>query len=504
MLAARGGSFARRLAPAWAARRGMAMSAKAAPSADNPDLNWSLCMHEVAPNGMTHRNLDVASLVQRCQGTLTPSKAVKVASSEPVAVRNLVHVDPKAPAATLEMVQNSVSTNKIDGRFGSMPPIRYRKLFDAMAGALRDADELFVHDSVCGGIRLRLITDDAPTALFMHHLSSTTVVDDDDVFKHASKASVIFHSSAVDIPSTGIKLAAKEFTIFDPCYNTLLVGGTTNKEAIMHGIETLVASKIQQYAAVTPDMAVEPVVLHCDTLTGAGATTAVFGAGALMPPGPGLSGPHASVFGGVDTILPLFSGASSTHAKAVEATKAGDLVETVAAASGSFTRATCSLAETAKPSPLSSVVLVVNDATKTLPLLSKLSAAQASHFFYGGPSAPSSMPCFSPVPTNASKVTEQFSALTKSCDVYLVNPASGNAAACIEAIAKGNGAKAKFTNSKQTGLSTCTTLPGLQNASLRHSTTAAAVKKLGAERLDAMLAVHGVVPDMVVKGGLSA
>eukprot|EP00298_Acanthocystis_sp_HF-20_P008461 c17693_g1_i2.p1 GENE.c17693_g1_i2~~c17693_g1_i2.p1 ORF type:complete len:520 (-),score=178.21 c17693_g1_i2:9-1568(-) len=462
----------------------------------DPELNWTLNVQHISPQKDAFRNLDAKGLIFRSEGKLSKEKAFLVDSVEGGEVKRYVYKNPDVKPQTMQKTPSI-----LDPRCESVPSVRYKKIFEKLTEELCYSKNVFVHDWFIDEYPIRFITDDSTTALFLRNLTSVSEAPKEDIYRFAKECSIIYHSSNFDVTSSGIKLSSKDFSILDPSINTNIIGGTRNRKAIINAISTIVANNLEIDTAYGNESG---PVFHCETLLNSkgDGCVAVFGGHSIVQDLNNLNSAHAHIYL-QGKLKPVFNGIMREGSKTVNLVK-GDLVENVVSENKKFSRVTSwqSPSTLTELPQVKAVILVVDDSSQTLPMLSKLDATQARHhFFYGTPGNP----CYSPLPYSQSELSKKFVEFVQAqkADVYLVNKSSSKggvdtAKNVISEISKGT--VGKFESDTVLGLSVCTQLGSLGD--LKSTTTSATVKKLGELRMKELLDFHTALTDDVVQGAL--
>lgn len=445
------------------------------------DLNWSLCLQQVAPQYNAHRNLEADALVARGAGVITGKGAVQTSTDESQGVVGYVYFDPTAPS-TLSQAVEKLS----DPRYSTIPSVRYKKLSTKVFEGLGQTRELFVHDFAAYTFNMRVITDNATTALFLRNLTGSGEAS--DAMEFASDASVVYHNSRIDAISEGIKLGQKEFSVVDPIYNTVLVGGTASNSAILNSIVYLISNNC---ALVRGYDESQVVAVQGNTLSTATGSTLVLGAHSATQMLDTLSAAHVTVLNG-GRVFPAFAGKS---------------LERVSPKHDRVTPAE-PVSEAKELPKLVNVVLVVSDSSNAIPPLSQLNEAQTMHhYFYGASSSPL-VPCFSTVPINAhSQATAFTAAVTKAgASVYLLNKSSLGEMGIKQAVkAIAQGAKGTFaTSSVIADLKVASAFGDVDATLLEHNTTREKVQATAQQRADALMSFHLALQDSVTAGAIKS
>lgn len=442
------------------------------------DLNWSLCLQQVAPQYNAHRNLEADALVAR---GAAGKGAVQTSTDESQGVVGYVYFDPTAPS-TLSQAVEKLS----DPRYSTIPSVRYKKLSTKVFEGLGQTRELFVHDFAAYTFNMRVITDNATTALFLRNLTGSGEAS--DAMEFASDASVVYHNSRIDAISEGIKLGQKEFSVVDPIYNTVLVGGTASNSAILNSIVYLISNNC---ALVRGYDESQVVAVQGNPLSTATGSTLVLGAHSATQMLDTLSAAHVTVLNG-GRVFPAFAGKS---------------LERVSPKHDRVTPAE-PVSEAKELPKLVNVVLVVSDSSNAIPPLSQLNEAQTMHhYFYGASSSPL-VPCFSTVPINAhSQATAFTAAVTKAgASVYLLNKSSLGEMGIKQAVkAIAQGAKGTFaTSSVIADLKVASAFGDVDATLLEHNTTREKVQATAQQRADALMSFHLALQDSVTAGAIKS
>lgn len=454
-------------------------------------LNWSLCMHQVAPAGDAYRNLSAEEILKMTSSEGKRTLATQTDETEPV--HPILYRDP----ACHETLDANVKV-PVDPRAESVPTFRYNKLFEKVTGELEASEALYVSDWAVAGYPLRVITDDVPTALFLRTMTGGVNAIEDPTL-HADSASVVYHCSKLNVVEEGIKMSSKAFSVVNPSFNTVILGGTRSKPALIDAISSLVANNLALDEAYG---ASKGMLLRCDCLSSGGASLAVFGDTALVNMMDELSGAHAHILTAEGGLVRVFQGVSRDRVSPKPSL--GDLVEAVTTPAGSFERVTSWL-PAASPAPLKAAVLVVDEGTKTLPPLAQLTPDQVlHHYLYGGGVT---APCFSSSLVDAAAHAEAFAAAMEKANtpVFLLNKAAvGSVAATqiLRALVRGEAMEVKAH--KGLGMTVVSSLGSVDPAVLKATgILSVAIKKLAGSRQTEMVGFLGTVSDRVIQGGLS-
>jgi len=321
----------------------------------------------------------------------------------------------------------------------------------------------------------------------------------------ASDASVVYHNSRIDAISEGIKLGQKEFSVVDPIYNTVLVGGTASNSAILNSIVYLISNNC---ALVRGYDESQVVAVQGNTLSTATGSTLVLGAHSATQMLDTLSAAHVTVLNG-GRVFPAFAGKSLERVSPKFAPF--DLRESVSAPNNlTHDRVTPAepVSEAKELPKLVNVVLVVSDSSNAIPPLSQLNEAQTMHhYFYGASSSPL-VPCFSTVPINAhSQATAFTAAVTKAgASVYLLNKSSLGEMGIKQAVkAIAQGAKGTFaTSSVIADLKVASAFGDVDATLLEHNTTREKVQATAQQRADALMSFHLALQDSVTAGAIKS
>ncbi|KAK5579824.1 hypothetical protein RB653_009511 [Dictyostelium firmibasis] len=435
------------------------------------ELNWALNGYSITPSNSAYRNPRLPLLLQHSNG-VTDKNNVLISSKQES--NNVINY----------FLDEAILSKNIKNNSKLLSIIDYKLILEEVKQKISDSDNIYVHDSAVGSCRdveskIRFVTNDAVSSLFVKHLLPSTTPTQVEEFKHQLTVYCVpeykFNDSTTTTFSTSMKeMLSKPFNVIDTKRGIAVIVGVQSTENIRNVISSISSNILmnthQDALSLSADIyssstdASPLLIFNNDGFL----LNKKFESGKVVSQG---------AIWSKNTLSRLYN--SITYNFESIAQNQFDLIEKFVGSKKVNTTVPIKFETNSFKQP-SSVVFIIKDNSGVIPAFSQLTAEQAEKYFVSGYAGDDVFQPFFIKEQNTTQNTQKaelFKNLIKDggVNVYIINPSSFQKDAEVDKLL---GSIMSGKVGKSTSSDVYSTLSPIQVPSTTQSKNAEEIKKL--------------------------